>query len=391
MLTQKQRADGRTRERYRVALIHTSAGVIWSGGSEIFAIEMSRRLSEYFDVELLSGEPCGPLSTPVGAVSRTRSRAVFRHPLLAPLWRRFTNVPELWWEYLTGYFPTVSHLLRKPADLVFPINGLGGLAAAWTVRALIGTPLLYTEHCGLLRNGRDLRRSLDFRPDRLIALSTEIAEFARRHRPQQPVAVIPNGIDLARFRPEGECIELGLPAPVVLCVASLRKDGHKRVNLAIEAVSRLPGVSLLICGDGLDRPYYSALAERLLGAGRSRIDSFPFEQMPAVYRSCQAFTLPSVDEPWGLAYVEAMASGLGVVATDDAMRRHIVADAGLLCDVTDIDTYARCLRQVLAENWQERALRSSRRFGWDRLAIDYRDAIVETIQVKQTASKKAAD
>ena len=41
--------------------------------------------------------------------------------------------------------------------------------------------------------------------------------------------------------------------------------------------------------------------------------------MPIVYRSADMFTLPSIDEPFGLCYVEAMASGLTVVAPDIAL------------------------------------------------------------------------
>ena len=37
--------------RYKITIIHPSAGVNWSGGSEIFAIEISRCLSNYFDID----------------------------------------------------------------------------------------------------------------------------------------------------------------------------------------------------------------------------------------------------------------------------------------------------------------------------------------------------
>ncbi|MBW4698329.1 MAG: glycosyltransferase family 4 protein [Aphanocapsa lilacina HA4352-LM1] len=368
---------------YRVVLIHPSAGVNLSGGAEVFSIEMARQLSEHFEVELLSGADCGPWSIPTGGIPRTRAREFFEHPKLAPLWKPFVDAPEIWSEHLTNFLPCLWHLLRRPADLIFPNNDIGGLAVACLVRALSGTPVLFTEHCGLVGGGRLLERNLGFRPDHLVALSEEIAERVRSRSPQQSVAVIPNGVDLARFSPHGDRADLGLEGPVVLCVASLWQGGHKRVHLAIEAVSRLSGVSLLICGDGRDLPYFAALGEQKLGAGRFRIATFPYAQMPAVYRACRAFTLPSIDEPWGLCYLEAMASGLGVVATDDAVRRLIVGDGGLLCDVTDVDTYAAALRRVLAGDWRERAQKSATRFGWERVALAYRDVMLELIGSKK--------
>lgn len=380
-------AEGRTRP-YRVVLIHPSAGVNWSGGSETFSIEMARRLSEYFEVELLSGGPCGAWSTRSGGVPRTRAWSAFRHPLLVPLWQRFTDIPEIWWEHLTNYFPCLLHLLKQPADLIFPNDGVGGLAVAWTVRALVGTPMLYTEHCGLLHDGRILARNLAFQPDQLVVFYDEMARFARSRRPEQAVSVIHNGVDTRRFSPEGERVELDLSGPVVLCVASLRRDGHKRLHLAIEAMAKVPEASLLICGDGPDRTYYEQLASEKIGAGRYRICTFPFEQMPAVYRACHAFTLPSIDEPCALSQLEALASGLGIVATDDSSRRQIVGEGGLLCDVTDSDAYAECLRRILSSERKDKAVRSAERFSWDRLALVYRDVIVQTISRKNSRFKK---
>ncbi len=56
------------------------------------------------------------------------------------------------------------------------------------------------------------------------------------------------------------------------------------------------------------------------------------------------------DEPFGQAYIQAMACGLPTVATDDEMRRNIVGDAGILCDVTQIDTYASAIATALTRD-----------------------------------------
>ena len=173
--------------------------------------------------------------------------------------------------------------------------------------------------------------------------------------------------------------------PIVLCVASLKRDSHKRVELAMESMARLPQGSLLVCGDGSDRAYFQTLGEQLLGSERFAIRTFPYEQMPEVYRSVDAFTLPSIDEPFGLAYVEAMASGLPVVATDDEMRRYIIADGGILCDVTNVDIYAAALAEVLKGDWESRARQNAMHFGWDVIALRYRDLILQMI----TQSRKA--
>jgi glycosyltransferase involved in cell wall biosynthesis len=375
-----------TNERpYRVVLVHPSAGVNWSGGSEIFAIELARHLNTYFKVELLSGDACGSFCYPAGGIPRTHAYQVAQHPLIAPLLHRLATHPEILVEHLTSFLPCAIHLLHQPADLIFPCNDYGGLAMAAFVRVLRGTPILFTEHVGLMGDGRSLTRNLRFRPDQLVVFSESIATFARTLRPTQAISIIPNGVDLNRFTPEGKCINFGLARPIILCVASLKRNSHKRVELAMESMARLPQGSLLICGDGPDRPYFQALGEQVLGSERFAIRTYPYEQMPEVYRSADAFTLPSIDEPFGLAYVEAMASGLPVVATDDEMRRYIIADGGILCDVANLDIYAAALAEVLKGNWELRARQNAMRFGWDVIALRYRDLILQMI----TQSRKA--
>jgi len=214
---------------------------------------------------------------------------------------------------------------------------------------------------------------LRFHPNQLVVFSEAMAAFVRSVQPQQNVSIIPNGVDINRFTPVGKHIDFCLPKPIVLCVASLKRHSHKRIRLAMEAVARLPQASLLLCGDGIDRDYFQAKGDELLGKERFKIQSFPYEQMPAVYRSADVFTLPSIDEPFGMAYVEAMASGLPVVATDDEMRRQIVGNAGSLCDVKNPDIYAAAMGEILTQDWQVRARQNALRFSWENIALRYRD------------------
>jgi glycosyltransferase involved in cell wall biosynthesis len=377
-----RRFDGKP---YRVVLIHPAAGVNWSGGAETFSIELSRYLSSYFEVELLSGARCNSFSYPVSGLPRNYTYDLLRHPLVKPLWSKFVESPEIWLEHVSSFLPCVFYLLQRPADLIFPCNELGGLAVASTVRSLLKTPVLYTEHGSLIEGGHHLSRNLKFQPDRLVVFSEAVSRFVHDLRPEQAVSIIHNGVDLQRFTPEGETVDLGLSGPIVLCVSSLARTGYKRTELIVHAMSRLPHASLLICGNGPDRDYFQALGDELLGPERFAIKTFPFDQMPKVYRSVDVFTLPSVDEPCALTYLEAMASGVPVVTTDDEMRRQTVGDAGIACDVTDTEIYATALAEVLHQKPKEKARRNALRFGWDTVAVRYREVIEETITLSQKA------
>ncbi|MGF1587647.1 MAG: glycosyltransferase [Pleurocapsa sp.] len=361
-------------------LIHPNAGINWQGNSEIFAVELARRLDNHFEVELLSGSECGSFSRPIKSVNRSDAANLARHPLIWGILSRWVNHPEIAIEHLTSFLPCISYLLKKPADLIFPQNDYGGLFVATCIRAIKGTPIMFTEHNGLLNQGKYLERNLALQPDHLIALNPEVAEYARRAAPHQAVSLIPCGIDASEFSPEGKAITTGLPEPTIICVASLNRDDHQRIELTIKAVANLPQASLLICGEGADREYFQDLGDRLLGKARFQIRTFAYAQMPQVYRSANLFTSASRQESRGLKYIEAMACGLPVVATDDSMRRYLIGNGGITCDVTNLATYTKALRNTLERQWyQQRPRQNALRFSWQRITLLYYQAVLKTI------------
>ncbi len=374
----------------RITILSPSAGINHSGGAEAFSIEISRRLSSSFDVELLAGSnrSCAEAHS-IWAITRSDARKLLDKLYLSYPLSKIATHPDIVVEHLTSFLPCLWRLLSHPPDLILPCNDYGGLAVAAVARVLKGTPVLYTQHTGSLANNKPLRRNLWFQPDGLIVFSPETAHFVREHYPHQSVDVIHNGVDLNRFSVRGLRLDLNLPGPIALCVASLCKADHKRVDLTLNAVAKLPNLSLLICGDGPDRLYYQELGEQLLGKERFAIRTFSFDKMPEVYRSVDLFTLASIDEPCALSYLEAMASGLPVVTTADPMRRHTIGDAGILCDVTNPGEYADALQDVLSQSWEDRACRNAARFSWDAVIKDYEQVILRTIERSSMNSKFA--
>ena len=71
-----------------------------------------------------------------------------------------------------------------------------------------------------------------------------------------------------------------------------------------------------------------------------------------------------------------MASGLGVVATDDDVRRNIIGNAGLFVeDPSDTESYARALKKGLKENFGSVPQEQAKRFSWDEVAKKYENAL----------------
>ena len=370
------------RRPYRVTVIHPSAGINRSGGAEIMAIEMSRQLGKFFDVELLSGGGCDVKEHRISSIDRSKAYRFVRSSLIGQFLQRWMKHPEIVIEHLSSAIPCLWHLLRHPPDVIYPHNDYGGLAVAKVAQWLTGARIIYTEHNGMIASGNCLRRNLFFQPDRLVVFDQRTADFVKQVRSVQAVNVINNGVDLDRFTPVGDRIDLGLPGPVILCVASLNRSNHKRVELTLEALARVPKASLLLCGDGPDRAYYQSLGMTLLGADRFRIATFTHDEMPLVYRSADLFTLASVNEPFALSYLESLASGLPIVTTHDEIRQYIVGEGGKVCDVTDAATYAKTLQDVLSDPSRRILAReTAQRFNWSTIAQKYRDVILETLGV----------
>ena len=365
----------------KIVLIHPNAGINWKENSSVFAIELARRLDNYFEVELLSGAECGSFSRPIKSITRGDVTSLADYPILSPTLYRWVKRSGIAVEHLTSFLPCVTYLLQNPADLILPQNGYGGLLVAACVRAMRKTPILFTEHHSLLSQSKHLERNLTLQPDRLIALNPEVAQHIQRQAPHQLIETIPLGIDPKEFSPEGTKIASGLPKPCVICVASLERNSHHRIELTIEAVARLPQASLLICGAGSDRDYFQQMGDRLLGKERFQIRAFVYAQMPQVYRSGNIFTSAAIQEPGGLKYIEAMASGLPVVATDDAIRRYLIGNGGITCDVTDLDLYAKSLQDVMDRHWyrQRHPRQNALRFSWQGITLLYYQVILKTI------------
>lgn len=367
-----------------MSVIHPECGVSWNGGSQISAYETAEHLKKYFEVELICGGKIGTISKVLPCIPRGKSADWLSKSKIGRQFSKLFGYPGLVIEAATSFFPFLIYLTKNPPDVVFPNNDYAGLAVAWCLRKLRGTKILYTERAGLLDNGAVLRRNLRFKPDHLVVFNKETVDVVKKLYPEQSVSAITNGVDLKHFTYDGEKFEFNLIGKIVLCVGTLNKNNHKRVELAISAIAKLEGVSLVLCGAGKDEDFFISMGLEMLGSDRFKQISVSFDQMPKLYRSADLFTLPSSNEPFGRVYVEALASGTPVVAPIDEMRRMIVGKAGKLCNVENVDEYAQTISETLNEDLKFAAISQAQKFSWDEIAKEYAKSINHMFEVEQT-------
>jgi glycosyltransferase involved in cell wall biosynthesis len=174
--------------------------------------------------------------------------------------------------------------------------------------------------------------------------------------PPARIAVVPEPIDLAEWRRRFA----GAPrraggAPTVLAVARMyaRKRLADLVTASARLAGRIPGVRVRIVGDGPESARLRALAVGLgLGGTVTFLGEITRSALAVEYVSADCFCLPTVQEGFGLAFTEAMAAGLPIVACRAAAVPELVEDGrtGLLVSPRNPEELAGAMERVLTSD-----------------------------------------
>ncbi|MBF6175332.1 glycosyltransferase [Nocardia blacklockiae] len=270
--------------------------------------------------------------------------------------------------------------------------------AAERAAAASGVPVVQTFHAlGVVKKryqGADdtspecriqTERTVAQRAARVAATcSDEVFELARLGLPAGRAAVVPCGVDLRRFVPDGPRAPRSAAARLL---AVGRLVPRKGFDTAIRALADLPDTELLVAGGsptgGLED---DAEARRLLDIARRQgvadrvrlLGSVSRDDMPALLRSADMVLCTPWYEPFGMVALEAMACGTPVVASAVGGLLDTVLDGvtGRLVPPRDSSRLATTIAEVLADDEQRAAMghagyrRARSRYSWDRIATD---------------------
>jgi rhamnosyl/mannosyltransferase len=276
-----------------------------------------------------------------------------RVPLLLPRWRSFSQ-------------------RARRADVISlhgPIPGFSDLILAWS-RVRPSTPIAYTHHMDIrFRHARAItsaygamyRRLANGADVTIVSTCATARAFDGRN-----VHVVPFGVEHERVRRD-VAIEDRFS---VLFVGQLRP--YKGVDVLLRAMAHLPDVHLTVVGRGYAEADLRALA------GRLSLRNVTFAGAPddgalwEMYARHHVFAQPSLEmEYFGLASLEAMASGCVPVITALPGPTEVVGDAGIVVPPGDASALAARIARLrdeptLRQELSERARARAAAFTWDR-------------------------
>lgn len=234
---------------------------------------------------------------------------------------------------------------------------------------------------------RLIRSTFDQLGHRFIAISRHTEAYLHKVLPKHnsKVRLLFNAIDLERFHPPKQ---QNLKPNVIQLINIGSFVPKKNQRFLVEVMERLPEqYHLLFLGDGPDRRGLKDIVKQRGLSGRVQFAGI-VHHPEAYLRDATIYVHAASYEPFGLALVEAMATGLPVVTLDGGGNRDIVENGvnGYLLEEADPNQFAQQVKALVdqPDTYQQLsrgALQTAQRFGMeqyvDRLVRIYQEAIAE--------------
>ncbi len=210
------------------------------------------------------------------------------------------------------------------------------------------------------------------------AISNYLGTWARHRGFKGPLEIIPNGVDVQKFS--------GVPVSHdgTVLITSSRLVHKNAVDDIIRALVSLPqNIRLVIAGNGPEGKNLKQLAQKLGVAGRVEFLGYvEHAQLPTFLHAADVFVRPSRSEGMGNSFIEAMAAGLPVVATQEGgLKDFISSDTAWVVEKDRPDQIALQIKAILGNPQHvQTVIESARRlvtekYDWSLIAGAIREKV----------------
>lgn len=217
------------------------------------------------------------------------------------------------------------------------------------------------------------------------AISTYLAHWARRMGYRGEISVVPNGVDIVHF----QSVQHQMSQTTTMVTTS-RLVQKNAVDDVIRALKLLPdSVRFRIYGSGPDEKKLKKLARELGVEARAKfMGHIVHAELPRAFAGCNIFVRPSRSEGMGNSFIEAMAAGLPIIATQeggiadflfDAKRNPDKEPTGWAVDKDSPEQIAEAVRDILAQTEKAALVTATaknlvmEKYDWNLIAKRMRD------------------
>jgi len=232
---------------------------------------------------------------------------------------------------------------------------------------------------------------------RYVAVSNRVSEELHKHYrvPKNRIRVIPNGVDVERFKPSASFRhevrqQFGIPDDARLLLFVGHEFDRKGLAYAVDAMEHLgPQYRLLVVGSDNPAPYRAQArrsGDRIIYAGEQKCPE-------KFFAAADAFVFPTTYETFSLVCMEAMATGTVVFATPVGGIEDYLKDGhnGVVIqhDGVDIARKIDALFQnpALLKQMEGAARATAESYSWDSIAAKYVDLLSEVLVERQDGRK----
>lgn len=278
-------------------------------------------------------------------------------------------------------------LRQQQVDILFSPAEIASLAAFTNQVLGIQNPNPY-QRVGLSWPLRQRLRFLGLRwlafistraVDHIVFVSQTAREQTMKvlRQPQTPGSVVYHGVDLERFLHQKDNL---VERSGILCVAAVER--HKNLEVLLKAYAGLNQAirckhPLTVVGKVLNRPYLQELQQLMddfdIVKDVTFMGEIAFEEVPEVYRQARVFILPSLLETFGMPLIEAMASGVPVLASDTSCLPEVCGKAALYFDPHNPSELTGRIIELLtdvelSETMRQRGWEKCLNYSWENCA-----------------------
>ncbi len=220
--------------------------------------------------------------------------------------------------------------------------------------------------------------------EELIVPTEKVANLMRRYGVKPDINVIPTGIDLGRFEARDSLLQksklkasLGIPENNKVVLYLGRVSDEKNIDEVMIYLNRYMdqngNVTFLVVGDG---PQRSALERQARGLKHRKQIVFagarPWDEITHYYQAADVFVSGSTSETQGLTYIEALASGLPVVARKDPCLDGVLFEGKNGYEFVDEASFVKGMDAVLKNpqgiDYEKNAMQSVEQFSTQQFA-----------------------